>query len=97
LISSIHVAAEGELLEAAMYYRTHGGEQLAANLLDDFERACALLHSFPGIGASWGTRARILPLEHFPYCIVYHFNSDQLRIVAFAHQRRKQGFWRWRV
>jgi plasmid stabilization system protein ParE len=44
---SIHDAAERELLDAARYYRERGGRQLAESLLEEFERAYALLRAFP--------------------------------------------------
>jgi plasmid stabilization system protein ParE len=93
---SIHGAAERELLDAAKYYRERGGPQLAESLVEEFERAYALLRAFPNIGAAWRKTARLLPIERFPYSLVYYIRSDEVRIIAFAHQRRRQGFWRRR-
>jgi plasmid stabilization system protein ParE len=93
---SIHEAAERELLDAARYYRERGGPQVAGSLLEEFERAYALLRAFPNIGAVWRETARLLPIERFPYSLVYYVKSDEVRIIAFAHQRRRQGFWRRR-
>ncbi|MBV8210798.1 MAG: type II toxin-antitoxin system RelE/ParE family toxin [Burkholderiaceae bacterium] len=93
---SIHGAAERELLDAAQYYRERGGPQLAESLVEEFERAYALLRAFPNIGARWRSTARLLPIERFPYSLVYYMRSDEVRIIAFAHQKRKQGFWRRR-
>jgi plasmid stabilization system protein ParE len=93
---SVHATAELELTQAAIYYRKRGGQALAESLIGEFERACALLHAYPTIGAPWKEAARLLPLERFPYCVVYLLSSDAVRIVAFAHQRRKLGFWRGR-
>ena len=93
---TIHEAAERELLDAAKYYRERGGSELADGLLEEFERAYGLLRSFPYIGATWRRETRLLPIERFPYGLVYYVKSDEVRIVAFAHQSRKQGFWRKR-
>jgi len=78
-------------LDAARYYRERGGRQLAESLLEEFERAYALLRAFPNIGAVWRKTNRLLPIERFPYSLVYYVKPDEVRIVAFAHQRRRQG------
>jgi len=93
---SIHEAAERELSDAAGYYRERGGPKLAESLLDEFERAYGLLRAYPNIGAIWRKSTRLVPIERFPYSLVYYVMADQVRIVAFAHQRRKSGFWRAR-
>ena len=37
---------------------------------------------------------RRLVLERFPYIIVFTYDEVEVRIVAFAHGRRKPGYWR---
>jgi hypothetical protein len=32
----------------------------------------------------------------FPYQIVYRISADEIRILAFAHLKRRPGFWRHR-
>lgn len=32
----------------------------------------------------------------FPYQVVYRVGADEIRILAFAHLKRRPGFWRRR-
>jgi hypothetical protein len=38
-----------------------------------------------------GTRR--VPLNRFPYTVVYRETEIEIQIVAFAHNRRKPGYW----
>jgi len=47
----------------------------------------------PKVGAIFrGTRRRYL-LRRFPYSIIYQVSTDELRVIAVAHQRRRPGYW----
>jgi len=35
-------------------------------------------------------------VPNFPYQVAYRLGSDDIRIIAFAHLRRRPGFWRHR-
>ena len=45
-----------------------------------------------GIG---GHRQWILP--RLPYSVIYHESDDEVRIIAFAHHKRKPGYWKRRL
>ena len=36
-------------------------------------------------------------VKTFPYRIVYYVRGDQVRIIAYAHERRRPGYWGHRV
>lgn len=46
----------------------------------------------PGCPPELGVR-RVL-VRRFPYAIVYRVAGEELQIVAFAHSKRKPGYWR---
>jgi len=46
----------------------------------------------PGVPAETG--ARRLLLGRFPYAVIYIELGDELRVLAFAHLRRRPGHWR---
>ena len=51
----------------------------------------------PEAGSSFGRLdARRMLVAKFPYQIVYRINADEIRILAFAHLKRRPGFWRHR-
>ena len=42
-------------------------------------------------------RARRIALGRFPYQVVFLEMEDHIRVLAFAHARRRPGYWRSRV
>jgi plasmid stabilization system protein ParE len=42
-----------------------------------------------------GTRRLIL--DRFPYLVIYQIRASSIRIIAIAHARRREGYWRWRL
>jgi len=41
--------------------------------------------------------ARVLRVDRFPYSVVFLDLESQVRILAFAHGRRRPGYWRRRA
>ena len=89
---TILVEAEAELLEAVAYY-----EDKAVGLGLDFEseveRAIKEISQSP---ERWplrddGTRRRLTP--RFPFVVVYMCFNEHLWILAFAHCKRRPGYW----
>lgn len=70
--------------------RVWGGELLELARAS-FERILEAPQQLP----SWvGDREyRRLVLERFPYSIIFTYDDAEVRIVAFAHGRRKPGYW----
>lgn len=84
----LHRGAEQDLLQAARFYRSEGGELLAMRFLAEFERVIELLQEFPGIGTPTDSGRRVHPLQGFPYSVIYSVNDHQLRVlVVRAHLR----------
>ena len=85
---------EAELAEAMEWYEERR-EGLGAELLElaraTFERILEAPHQLP----SWGVdrEYRRLVLERFPYSIIFTYDDAEVHIVAFAHARRKPGYW----
>jgi plasmid stabilization system protein ParE len=93
----IEDAARNELRAVVAWYedkqRGLGGEFCV-----EVERVLKLIERHPGLGASvprvlmeLGTRR--VPLNRFPYTVVYRETEIEIQIVAFAHNRRKPGYW----
>jgi plasmid stabilization system protein ParE len=91
-------AAEAELLEAASWYAERGGSSLRARLLDDMagvlEDVRRWPRRFPGL-----RRPEIQPpvrrarLRRFPYAVVFVELEAEIRVLAFAHLRRRPLYW----
>ena len=50
----------------------------------------------PKIGTLGSNNMRSMPLRVFPYTPHYRVEGDIIRIFAFAHQKRRAGYWRKR-
>jgi len=93
-------AAEQELVEAESWYEAqrpglgsefrHAVEETMARLLEAPHSAPRLLSVPEAVGA------RQIFIKRFPYSIVFIEEGDALWILAFAHQRRRPGYWRER-
>ncbi|MBI4524480.1 MAG: type II toxin-antitoxin system RelE/ParE family toxin [Deltaproteobacteria bacterium] len=93
--------AEDELIAAQEWYETQraGLGREFRNAIDEaMERLLkAPLAASPvgNVAASIGAR-RVL-VKRFPYSIVFIEDNEDLWIVAFAHHRRRPGYWRGRL
>jgi hypothetical protein len=71
---------------------------LGTELLETVDAALARIaeapHTFPVDG--FDPRARRALLQRFPYAIVFVMQEGEVRVVAFAHLKRRPGFWRGR-
>jgi len=88
--------ASEELTAAVQWYERQrpglGGEFFDA-ILGTIDRICET----PEAGSSFGNLdARRMLVAGFPYQVVYRISADEIRILAFAHLRRRPGFWRHR-
>ncbi len=91
--------AEAEYLEAVRFFE----EQcpgLGASLINEFERVIALAVERPG---AWKqvhpSGIRRIGLRRFPFAVFFHPGSENqlLLVTAFAHHRRRPGYWLQRV
>jgi plasmid stabilization system protein ParE len=95
-----HRAAVRELAAAARWYEERAG--LGAELLDEFEaaldRIMAHPRAWPSMATATDLELRRYLLPRFPYYVVYLVARDgTVHILAFAHVRRRPGYWRRRT
>lgn len=90
--TTFHPDAEAEVVDAAKYYedRSIG---LGSELLDEVEAALGQISSNPALCQQVGRRTRRKTLWRFPYNLIYADDPDRIRIVAFAHQKRRPFYW----
>lgn len=72
---------------------------LGLALLDEARECFRLIHEHPGAGSPVpgvedSVSARRVALRRFPYTVVYLELGGELRVLAFAHTRRRPGYWR---
>lgn len=95
-LTTFHPDASAEITEAAEYYERRS-VGLGFGLLGEVERALKLIAENPEASPLIGRRARRKSLWRFPYSLVYAIYPDRIRVVAFAHQRRRPFYWRNRL
>ena len=82
-----------ELGDAAAFYAATGTVELGRDFVNEFERVAAFILSNPKSGATFrGTRRRY-PLRRFPFSVIYQVTTEDVRVIAIAHQRRRPGNW----
>lgn len=94
--TTFHPDADVEVTEAAGYYESHSAG-LGSEMLGEVERALIHISTHPEACQLIGKRVRKKPLWRFPYHLVYAVYPDRIRIVAFAHQKRRPFYWRQRL
>lgn len=96
-----HPAARDEYLDALAWYddRAVG---LGGRLGDALDRAVDSVRAWPDAAPLYRWRQRIPVIrrkgvEDFPYGAVYFVRDDEVFVVAFAHEKRRPGYWRDRL
>lgn len=88
--------AKRDIRDAVRWYRERD-PQLAARFLDEVYRIFGTLEQFPNIGGRvfgiGDPDTRQMPVDNFPYYVVFKRYTDRLSILAVAHDRKEPGYW----
>jgi len=88
-----HPAAAQELSAAVQDYEAISAG-LGLDLYTEVRRVTELLCAMPKIGERLDSMHRRFPLQRFPFGLIFRLNGDvQMQIIAFAHRRRRPGYW----
>jgi toxin ParE1/3/4 len=93
----LHLEAEEELTQAAMFYAEQASSKIAQAFLGEFERVATLLQENQQLGSLAKAGLRVHPLRRFPYSVIYRETDAGPFILAVAHQRQEPGFWQSRT
>jgi plasmid stabilization system protein ParE len=89
--------AETEYLEAVRFYEEQQAK-LGLSLITEFEKVIALVvmrpHAWKQIHPAG---IRRVELSRFPYSLFYRVIGNEIQITAFAHHRRRPGYWLKRI
>ncbi|MBU1210392.1 MAG: type II toxin-antitoxin system RelE/ParE family toxin [Alphaproteobacteria bacterium] len=90
-------AAEEELL-AALDHLLHASSSkaVAEALVAEVGEAEKRIGELPEAHPPAGEDARRYLLKRFPYQLIYRVKGDEIQILAFAHLKRRPGYWRLR-
>ena len=86
-----HPQARLDVLDAVDWYADRN-KDVAAAFRDELTNAGQAILRSPHVWPSYlhGTQRYIM--KRFPYAVVYRI-TDQIEIIAVAHQRRRLGYW----
>jgi plasmid stabilization system protein ParE len=91
----LHAAALRELAEAKAWYEARGAPEYGVRLVERVDRRLVDLgerpESFPrDPQRAWARRARLLRTA---YTLVFVVHAGQVLVLAFAHEKRRPGYW----
>jgi plasmid stabilization system protein ParE len=91
-----HQAAEVEFAAAVRWCEAEpSGRGLRLDAL--VEKAERQIQLHPASGRRYIRGARRLVLTRFPYSLIYLIQADRCYVVAFAHAKRRPGYWKDRL
>jgi len=93
---TFHEDAETEMNEAARYYEERA-LGLGMSFLDAIEEAVDQVLADPEAYQLVGDEVRHKILRRFPYSALYAIEPDRIRVMAVAHQKRRPGYWCYRL
>lgn len=96
-----HPAAREELREAARWYEDQEAG-LGDRLADEVAVGVASVRAWPNVAQLYRDHQRVPAIrrkgiEVFPYGIIYFVRDDEVIVVAYAHEKRRPGYWRERL
>ena len=102
MIRPLRVAAPAgdELSEAVRWYESQRSG-LGAEFLEAVAQVLDAVGESPGIGSPVVTvargRLRRRAVTRFPYHAIYEAKPSEIVVVAFAHAKRRPGYWQARL
>jgi toxin ParE1/3/4 len=93
---TLHPDADAEITEAVRYYESRE-PGLGLDLLGEIQRAFDQIGAKPEACQRIAERVRRKSLWRFPYNLMYAIYPDKIRVVAFAHQKRRPFYWQKRL
>lgn len=91
-----HPAASDEIRDALTWYKSRD-PRLAAQMRDLINHGTTMIQDAPGTWPRYMHGTQRYVLETYAYSIVYRVRGDVIDILAFAHAKRKPGYWRKRL
>jgi len=88
--------AEQEFREAIRYYEAKA-PGIGVAFMAEVRKTVSSIIEIPYAAVAVGSGVRKRVLNHFPYNILYAVEPDAIIIVAVAHQKRRQRYWRPRI
>ena len=85
--------AEAEFEATARWFDEHAG--LRTEFVEAIDEAIYAIAEQPLRWPQWrpGSPYRKFVVRRFPYIVLYRMRDDYVEVLAFAHTRRRPGYW----
>jgi toxin ParE1/3/4 len=94
---TVHRLAIREIHSAANDYdKRSDDEELGDRFVTRVQEAFVRIRENPNIAEEIAPGERRFILRGFPDKVVYRVLADRIVVIAVAHQRRREGYWRRR-
>ena len=91
-----HPSASAELV-AAMAWYVERSPMAAENFWLSLQSARKNIVAFPLAAPKADNSTRRFVLRGYPYDLIYRVRESEIFIVAYAHHRRRPGYWKARL
>jgi plasmid stabilization system protein ParE len=97
-VTPVHLRriAQRDVREAVAWYRARD-PNLADRFLNEVYKTIAMIERFPNTGGPvFGVSdpdTRQLPVDTFPYQVIFRRLRYRTAVLAIAHERKKPGYW----
>lgn len=88
-------SASIELEQEAVRYESRV-TGLGQEFIAEVERVAAVIGNHQQIGRKLDDVHRRMPLQRFPFGLIYRVDPAAIRVVAVAHRRKRPDYWRSR-
>lgn len=88
----LHPEARSDLLAAAEYYERKSWF-LAGRFAMEMDRLVGEVCANPGLYRPFSRETRRHFGGRFPYAVIYVEQTDHVLVLAFAHFKRRPGYW----
>jgi plasmid stabilization system protein ParE len=96
LVLDVHPDAGAEAEAGVLWYRERS-IRAAERFLAELDRAVDLIIEAPNRWPKYLHGTRRYVLLKFPYSVIYRASETQITIYAFAHAKRRPGYWKERL
>ncbi len=98
---SEHPAAAGEVYDAALWYQAEAPD-VARRFAVRVQQSIDSIRQWPYAASLYRDtesepQIRSKQVNGFPYQVLYIIRDNELIVVAYAHERRRPGYWRDRL
>ena len=91
----LHPDALEDVLAGYRWYRERS-VRVADAFLAELDRALHLIQVAPESWPAYLAGTRDYPLRKYPYSVVYRLEGQSIVVYAFAHSKRRPGYWKSR-